>query len=90
MVDELCDGIDRGDDCAFGFESSGVAPFAATEVEDGFAVEFGEDGFQSGIEDDAAGVIARFALMGNPVLGRVLPHFERSGGDIRGHGVVSF
>lgn len=90
MGDELCDRIDRGDDCAFGFESSGVAPFATTEVEDGLAVEFGEDGFESGIEDDAAGIIAGFALVGNPVLGRILPHFKRSGGDIRRHGVVLF
>lgn len=66
VADEFGDGINGSDGGTFGFEDSGVASFAATEIEDGFVGEFGEEVFEGGVEDDSAGPVAVFTLIFDP------------------------
>lgn len=69
MVNEFGGGVNTRNDCAFGFEDSGVSAFAAAEIEDGLAGEVGKDCFESGVEDCTARPITGLALVGDPGLG---------------------
>lgn len=82
MFNEFGGGVDSGDDCAFGFEDSGVSAFAAAEIENRFVVEIGEDCIESGVKDRAARPVPRLALVGDPGLGGGSPFFERRFGHL--------